>query len=223
MASWVQVTLVFGLVCCAQAIRDNSFKFRVPAGWYECFYEEFDSSTDERMEVYYEVVKGSSLDIKISVSSPDEMPIMPASIERRGRITQINTDMNGAYKICLDNTISSVSDKVVYLNIIVHEKSDKLSPSLPSTIRKDDNITDSLAFMDLSFHRIRLALRNVTITQRHLLSRNSRHLKTAESNEDRVFIWSLFETIIMLTVFISQVYIVRCLFRDKQRKDGLKT
>ncbi len=223
MASWIPFTLVFGLVCCSQAIKDNSFKFRVPAGWYECFYEEFDSSKDERIELYYEVVKGGGFDIKISVSSPEDVPIIPASIERRGHIPQINADVNGPYRICLDNTFSSVSDKVVYLNIIVHEKSDGVSPTFSSKVQnEDDNATNSILLMDASLYHIRQTLRNVSMVQRHLLTRNSRHLETAESNEDRVFVWSLIETIIILTVSMLQVYIVRYLFKGNQRQVGLK-
>lgn len=226
MASWLQITLVVGLICCSQTIRDNSFKFRVPAGWYECFHEEFDSNKDERMELFYEVVKGGGLDIKISVSGPDDRPIVPASIERRGHIFQINADVNGPYRICLDNTFSGISDKVVYLNLLVHEKSDSLSdrasPPLDSNTQKE-NDSNSISLMGASLHHISQTLRNVTIVQRHLVTRDSRHLETAESNEDRVFIWSLTETIIILTVCILQVYIVRSLFRGQRRSDGLKT
>ena len=224
MASWLQVYIVAtALLSCSLAIRDNSFRFRVPAGWYECFYEEFDSSKDERMELYYEVIQGGGLDIRISVSSPEDVPLVPPSVERRGHIPQIDTDVNGPYGICLDNTFSSVSDKVVYLNLIVYEISDKVAPTLPLNVRKDINFTNSVLSMAMSLHYIGQKLRNVTITQRHLQTRDSRHMVIALSNEENVFVWSLLETVVIVTVCVVQVVLIHRLFIGHSRSDGLRT
>ena len=224
MASWLQVYIVaVALLSCCLAIRDNSFRFRVPASWYECFYEEFDSSKDERMELYYEVIRGGGLDIKISISSPEDVPLVPPSVERRGHIPQINADVNGPYRICLDNTFSSISDKVVHLNLIIHEIPDKVAPTLPPNVRKDNNFTKSVSSMEMSLHHIGQKLRNVTVVQRRLLTRDARHIETALSNEDKVLVWSLLETAVIITVCIVQVVLIHRLFIGHSRSDGLRT
>lgn len=201
------------------AVRDSSFRFRVPAGWYECFYQDFDVQKDARLELMYEVIQGGGLDIKISVYDTEDMPVVVPELQRSGRWDKINRNNNGPYKICLDNTFSHISDKVVFLQIIIHELVDTQEQPL-SDKSLDDSATNILhQFLVIGRH-----LSNVTMHQHHQRSREARHKWTAESNERRVFIWSLVETVALVAVFIAQVIIIRSLFRSgSKRSDGIRT
>jgi len=215
--------LVIGALGCCSAIRDNAFKFRVPAGWYECFYEDFHSNMDSRMELFYEVIQGGGMDIKIAVSSPDEAPILSPTIERKGWLQEVNTDVNGPYRICLDNTFSHISDKVVFINIIVHEKSDLAPVAAVSPAAVDGGaVNKSISTVLRGLNMIGTRLNNITIEQHHMQARDARHMKTAVSNLDRVFIWSFIETIAMVSMFVIQVVVIQSLFHGK-RADGIRT
>lgn len=213
----LQCAIVLTLCSYSLAIRENSFRFRVPAGWYECFYEEGVSSKDSKMELYYEVIRGGGLDIKISLSNPEDFPLLPPTVERKGHIPEILVDIDGPYRICLDNTFSMVSDKVVYLNLIVHERADS-APTLPSNVRNDSNLSESALVMQTSLNKISHNLRKVTMDQRHFQTREARHLQTAQSNGNRVLMWSAIETVFVLAVFTLQVIIVRRFFKGKRNK-----
>ena len=219
MAAWC--LYILALCTCCFAVRDTSFKFRIPAGWYECFYEEFNSTTDVRMELYYEVIKGGELDIKVSVSTPEEIPVMLPTINKNGWLREVNTGGDGPYSICLDNTFSHISDKIVFLNLVVHEKTDQ-GPTLPPKPERGFNDTTLTFSQSVAF--IRQKLINVSTTQTFFTAREARHMATVQSNYDRVFVWSLIETVVMVTVFLLQVFIIRQLVGgNRKRNDGLST
>ena len=203
----------------SSAIRDSAFRYRVPAGWYECFYEDFDIEKDARLELIYEVIQGGGLDIKVSVFDAEDMPVVQPELKRKGWWEQINRNEDGPYMICLDNTFSRISDKVVFLTIIVHELIDKQEQP-PSNKSVNDSATNILH----TFSVIREHLSNVTMHQHLQRSREARHRWTAESNERRVFVWSLVETLALVAVFVAQVMVIRSLFRSgSKRSDGIRT
>lgn len=204
---------------CASAIRDTSFTFRVPAAWYECFYEEFNNQEDARMELFYEVISGGNLDIKVSMFSPVDLAVVQPEVKKKGWFNRINTEEDGKYKLCLDNTFSRLSDKVVYVNLVIYEHVD--------TANKQTNLNHSIENVSSNllrqFSRIGSYLTNVTMEQRRLRSREARHWATALSNGQRVFVWSAVETVALVTVFFGQVMIIRSLFRSGSRSDGIRT
>lgn len=70
--------------------------------------------------------------------------------------------------------------------------------------------------MEVSTQEIHQSLKSIIDYQTHHRLREAQGRKRAEDLNDRVFWWSLTETISILTAAIAQVFILKSLFTEKR-------
>ncbi|KAG8555677.1 hypothetical protein GDO81_017776 [Engystomops pustulosus] len=102
--------------CCgfSQSV-DNDFTFTIPAGNRECFFQTM--KKDATLEIEYQVLDGSSLDIDFYLYSPHGDLLL--SEERQSDGVHTLETVDGDYQFCFDNTFSRISEKVIFFELIL--------------------------------------------------------------------------------------------------------
>ncbi|XP_051988179.1 transmembrane emp24 domain-containing protein 1a [Xyrauchen texanus] len=195
---------------------DTEFTFLLPAGGTECFFQT--ATKNGSMEVEYQVIAGTGLDVGFTLISPSGYRLV-SDFRKSDGIHTVDSMEEGDYRICFDNSFSHISEKMVYVMVIMDaaeedREDDEDWAGLPETDDsleyKLEDIREAMDVMHRNLERswkIQTTLRAFEARDRYLL----------EDNLWRVSFWSSVSLLVMLSVALSQVYTVRRLFSDKHR------
>lgn len=198
--------------------RDYTFTVKLARGTSECFYDYIHEGAF--LEIEYQVIEGGDLDINFIVTGPQDTAVVMQPHSKEG-LHGIDIKITGEYEICLDNTFSRMTDKLVFFDLIIEDDSGE-------TEEPEDVVPYQLSReavgMDLSVKDIKAKLDSISkkltkvvSTQNYFQARESRHRHTVESNMNRVMWWSLLECSVMITVGIIQVFVIRSLFKTNRK------
>uniref|UniRef100_A0A8C3HAP1 Transmembrane p24 trafficking protein 1 n=1 Tax=Chrysemys picta bellii TaxID=8478 RepID=A0A8C3HAP1_CHRPI len=95
--------------------QDAEFTFLLPAGRRECFYQG--APGNGSMEAEYQVIGGAGLDIDFSLESPSGVLLINEYRKSDG-VHTIEPTEAGDYKLCFDNSFSTISEKLVFFELI---------------------------------------------------------------------------------------------------------
>ncbi|XP_049666881.1 transmembrane emp24 domain-containing protein 1 isoform X1 [Accipiter gentilis] len=94
---------------------DAEVTFVLPAGRRECFYQGAPGNAS--LEAEYQVIGGAGLDVDFSLESPSGLLLVSESRRSDGAHTVEPTEA-GDYKLCFDNSFSTISEKLVFFELI---------------------------------------------------------------------------------------------------------
>lgn len=184
----------------------NGFTIVVEPGSRECFYEEL--ARNQTIDVEYQVIEGGELDIDLHITGPNgEVVIMEQ--RKSDNMHSISAPVAGVYEYCFDNSFSTVARKTVFADLGVdtddlewkkHVEQDKFDD--------DSNIEDLVDTLD----NIKNALEKTQNYQALMRAKHQQHSKLLNSNGNRVFWWSLVQSLAMIGVAIAQTRIVKSFF-----------
>ncbi|XP_041064448.1 transmembrane emp24 domain-containing protein 5 [Carcharodon carcharias] len=205
---WAQVSLSF-----PQSF-DSDFTFTLPAGHKECFYQTM--KKDATLEIEYQVIDGAGLDVDFYIASPNGN-ILFFDQRKSDGVHSVETE-NGDYMFCFDNSFSSISEKIVFFELIL----DNMEPEGDSDSWKDFLQGGELLDMKLedileSINNVKGRLSKSNQIQGLLRAFEARDRNLQEGNYDRVNFWSVVNLSVMLIVSCLQVYLLKNLFNDKRR------
>eukprot|EP01133_Synstelium_polycarpum_P016920 gene16920-20127_t len=181
----------------------DAFAFRVGAKVEECIYEEI--GVDVSFTVMFQVTQGGFNDIDVSIVSPDRRVIYQGQRETEGT-KMLKSSSAGVYSFCFSNKMSSLTDKMVSLMILVGE-------ATPMTeYAKKGHITP----LERSIMSLSDGVQAVKSEQNYFRMREAAHRNTAESTNSRVLWWSVFEAFILITMSVWQIYYLRRFFEVKR-------
>ncbi|XP_032428270.1 transmembrane emp24 domain-containing protein 5 [Xiphophorus hellerii] len=194
---------------------DSDFTFSLPAGRKECFYQTM--KKEASLEIEYQVLDGAGLDVDFSISSPSGQLLFSDQRKSDG-VHTVETHEDGDYVFCFDNTFSSISEKLVFFELILdnmdqEEDSDNWKEHIIGTDSLDMKLED---IMD-TINNVKSRLGKSAQIQTLLRAFEARDRNIQESNFDRVNFWSVFNLVVMMVVSAVQVYLVRSLFEDKRK------
>ncbi|XP_038650895.1 transmembrane emp24 domain-containing protein 5 [Scyliorhinus canicula] len=193
---------------------DSDFTFTLPAGRKECFYQTM--KKDASLEIEYQVIDGAGLDVDFYISSPNGN-ILYFDQRKSDGVHSVETE-NGDYMFCFDNSFSSISEKIVFFELIL----DNMEPEGDSNSWKD--VLQGGELLDMKLEDILESINNVkgrlsksNQIQGLLRAFEARDRNLQEGNYDRVNFWSIVNLAVMLIVSCLQVYMLKNLFNDKRR------
>ncbi|XP_028300400.1 transmembrane emp24 domain-containing protein 5 [Gouania willdenowi] len=193
---------------------DSDFTFTLPAGRKECFYQTM--KKDASLEIEYQVLDGAGLDVDFFISSPSGHLLFSDHRKSDG-VHTVETE-EGDYMFCFDNSFSTVSDKLIFFELILDNMD---TDEDPDDWKEYAHGTD---FLDMKLEDIMDTINNVKARlmksvqiQTVLRAFEARDRNLQESNYDRVNFWSVVNLTVMMVVSALQVYLVRSLFEDKRR------
>uniref|UniRef100_A0A3P9HVS1 Transmembrane p24 trafficking protein 1a n=1 Tax=Oryzias latipes TaxID=8090 RepID=A0A3P9HVS1_ORYLA len=209
------LTLTMGLILGSEAKQHMEFTFILPAGSTECFFQS--TTRNDSMEVEYQVIAGSGLDVGFALISPNGHRLISDFRNSHG-IHMVDPAEDGDYRLCFDNSFSKLSEKMVFFEVVVNSQNNAAGG------REDwENFAVTESTVDYRLEDIRSSMESV---QRHLeKSRQvqavlrafeSRDRYLLEDNLWRVSFWSCINLLVLLTVAVVQIYTLQRLFDNKR-------
>ncbi|XP_060933478.1 transmembrane emp24 domain-containing protein 5 [Limanda limanda] len=193
---------------------DSDFTFTLPPGRKECFYQTM--RKDASLEIEYQVLDGAGLDVDFDISSPSGQ-VLYSDYRKSDGVHTVETE-DGDYMFCFDNTFSSVSEKIIFFELILDNMdADKDPDDWKEYVQGTDTLDMRLEDIMETINSVKARLGKSVQIQTVLRAFEARDRNIQESNYDRVNIWSVISLFVMMMVSSVQVYLVRSLFEDKRK------
>ncbi|CAI9734279.1 emp24 domain-containing 1-like [Octopus vulgaris] len=196
---------------------DTDLTVEIAPGNQECFYQQVLMKGETTLELEYQVIDGGDMDISFYIQGPNNA-ILVAEERKSESSHKVDVQMTGTYKICFDNTFSRFFRKVVYFDIITENEEDDENGNW--TFSKED----AAELMDIKLDdfksivgRVKENLERSHQVQTYLKMFEARDRNIQESNFERVNWWSGFQLFLMMSVALTQVFMIRSLFDDHSR------
>ncbi|XP_070602594.1 transmembrane emp24 domain-containing protein 5 [Erythrolamprus reginae] len=195
------------------ASLDSDFTFTLPAGRKECFFQTMKKGAT--LEIEFQVLDGAGLDVDFHLVSPKHETIVFEQRKSDG-VHTVETE-EGDYMFCFDNTFSTVSEKVIFFELILdntgEEEEEDWGKYATGTELLDMKLEDILE----SVNGVKARLGKSIQIQTLLKAFEARDRNIQESNYDRVNFWSMVNLAVMIIVSAVQVYLLKNLFEDKRK------
>ncbi|XP_049664949.1 transmembrane emp24 domain-containing protein 5 [Accipiter gentilis] len=194
---------------------DSDFTFTLPAGRKECFYQPM--RKEASLELEYQVLDGAGLDVDFHLLSPKGETLVFDERKSDG-VHTVETE-DGDYMFCFDNTFSTISEKVIFFELILDnmgedgQDQEDWKKYVTGTDLLDMKLEDILE----SINSVKARLSKSVQIQTLLRAFEARDRNIQESNFDRVNFWSMVNLGVMMVVSAVQVYMLKSLFEDKRK------
>ncbi|XP_049573416.1 transmembrane emp24 domain-containing protein 5 isoform X2 [Syngnathus scovelli] len=163
-----------------------------------------------------QVLDGAGLDVDFYISSPAGQ-ILYSDHHKSDGMHTVETE-DGDYMFCFDNTFSSVSEKLVFFELILDNMDGDDEPEdWKEYVHGTDVLDMKLEDIMDTINSVKSRLGKSSQIQTMLRAFEARDRNLQESNYDRVNFWSLVNLAVMMLVSGVQVYLVRSLFEDKRK------
>lgn len=192
---------------------DSDFTFTLPPGRKECFYQTM--KKDASLEIEYQVLDGAGLDVDFYISSPSGQ-LLFSDYRKSDGVHTIETE-DGDYMFCFDNTFSSVSEKLIFFELILDNMDTEDPDDWKEYVHGSDMLDMKMEDIMDTINNVKARLGKSVQIQTVLRAFEARDRNLQESNFDRVNFWSVINLIVMMLVSAVQVYLVRSLFEDKRK------
>ncbi|CAH2273059.1 transmembrane emp24 domain-containing 1 [Pelobates cultripes] len=195
--------------------QDTELTFLLPAGRQECFYQG--ALYNDSMEIEYQVIGGAGLDVDFTITTPSGVLLI---MERRRSdgVHTVEPAEAGDYMICFDNSFSTISEKLVFFEIIFDTRPGDEEPDNWSEMVEPDELLDiKIEDIKESIDNMKSRLERSIQMQTVLRAFEARDRNLQDSNLDRVNFWSAVNLGVLVAVTFIQVYMLKSLFDDKRK------
>ncbi|XP_036423292.1 transmembrane emp24 domain-containing protein 1a isoform X2 [Colossoma macropomum] len=186
---------------------NTEFTFVLPAGRAECFFQPVTKNSS--MEVEYQVLAGSGLDVGFTLISPHGQRLV-SEFRKSDGFHMVDPTEEGDYRICFDNSFSTLVEKMVFMEVIVD--SQEGADDWENLAEPEDTLGYKLDDIKEVMEAVHRNLERSGQTQAVLRAFEARDRYLLEDNLWRVSFWSSVNLLLILTVAFAQVYAVRRLF-----------
>nr|XP_002125525.1 transmembrane emp24 domain-containing protein 2 [Ciona intestinalis] len=197
--------LLISLLCFGLFQGSAAYFTTVDAHAEECFFDKVTGGT--KMGLMFEVAEGGFLDIDVEVTGPDGKQIYKGTKESNGKYTW-NAHMDGTYKFCFSNKMSTMTPKIVMFSIDIGE------PAKPTAAGEEaDEQQNKLEGM---INELSVAMTGVKHEQEYMEVRERIHRSINDSTNSRVVLWAFFESLILVAMTLGQVYYLKRFFEVRR-------
>ncbi|VDO61269.1 hypothetical protein V3C99_012757 [Haemonchus contortus] len=181
--------------------------FELPDNANQCFYEDIKSGVDVLLE--YQVVTGGQYDVDLTLEDPNGK-VLYKDMKKQYNTHNWKTEAAGTYKACFSNEFSTFSHKIVYMDWQIDDKNNPNKAATPGV--------HAMNALEMSAVAIADKLRVVDDYQTHHRLREATGRKRAEQLNERVLLWSLGQTALIVLIGIAQVILLRSFFSEKRTR-----
>ncbi|OTF82459.1 transmembrane emp24 domain-containing protein [Euroglyphus maynei] len=201
------VAIIFNI--CLNSV--HSYFLVIDAHGEECFFERVASGT--KMGLTFEVVEGGFLDLDLSIVGPDHKEIHHEERVSSGKYT-FAAHMDGDYKYCFGNKMSSMTPKVVMFSMDVEEKV-KNDNKDGTGVHHDTGSNDHNKLEEM-VKDLNSGLSSVKHEQEYMTVRDRIHRQINDSTNSRVLLWACFEALLLVAITLGQVFYLKRFFEVRR-------
>ncbi|KAF9937815.1 hypothetical protein BGZ75_002957 [Mortierella antarctica] len=212
LALVVLSTLFSLLLLSHHRVEATALTYNVAAHEKACFYTWADVPK-KKIAFYFAVQSGGAFDIDVDVKDPKQKQILSLEKERQGDYV-FTANEAGEYSFCFSNDMSTFAEKVLDFEITVEHEKRAAEMDQKDKGKGPQAQTDA---MDESLFRLVGELGRIDRMQKYFRTRENRNFSTVVSTENRIFWFSLTESILIVTMAMVQVYVIRTFFSGSRR------
>jgi len=198
---FIVLCAIFGLFDLAYSVE---LTFELPDSAKQCFFQEIEEGVESTIE--FQVVTGGHYDVDVLLMDPKKNVIYKQVKKQYDSYTW-TAAMTGEVSVCFSNEFSTFSHKLVYMDFQVGDEA-----PLPGI---GEHLT-AMTQLETSAQEVHENLNGIIDYQTHHRLRETQGRKRGEDLNERVMIWSVFVTLSMIIVGISQVMVLKSFFSEKR-------
>jgi len=199
------ITLISSFLLSLLFVKNSQAYFiHIDAHAEECFFDKVISGT--KMSLMFEVAEGGFLDIDVKILGPDEKNIYSGERESNGKYT-FAAHMDGVYKYCFSNKMSTMTPKIVMFSMDIGEKP-------KTTVDKDSEAHQNK--LEEMINELSTSLTGVKHEQEYMEVRERIHRAINDNTNSRVVLWSFFEALVLVAMTLGQVYYLKRFFEVRR-------
>lgn len=196
--------LLFLFCLINSCLLTSAYFTTIDANADECFFDRVTSGT--RMTLLFEVSEGGFLDIDVKIYGPDGKVIYTGDRESNGKYT-FAAHMDGVYKYCFSNKMSTMTPKIVMFSMDIGEK--------PKD-GKDMKADVSHNKLEEMISELSNSLTSVKHEQEYMEVRERIHRGINDNTNSRVVLWSFFEALVLVAMTMGQVFYLKRFFEVRR-------
>lgn len=140
--------IVYSIIFVIFVLINKSYQYfiTIDAHSEECYFDR--AVAGVKLGLMFEVVEGGFLDIDVKITGPDNKIIYQGDRETNGKYT-FATHMDGIYKYCFSNKMSTMTPKIVMFSMDVaenHPNQANNGTGISSTISYKHNLNKFVKF-----------------------------------------------------------------------------
>ena len=209
-------------------MEDMEFRVTVDPGKVDCFFQE--AKKDHSLEISYQVIEISSRFSWLSPSGKSDLTIdftlysprnaILVSDRRRNEGSHVKeVEEDGTFKLCFDNSFSTVSTKLVNVEVYMYssQDEDRWGQYFQNqyTFPPEIQAAESIEGIRTSINKVRDNLIKVVHSQDEWRAIERRDRNLIEQNFEYVNRFSIWSIVLFLIISFTQLILIRSMFESQ--------